>query len=283
MQHRDRRRRRGVPVGRPGVERPDPGEDAEPDVEGEEDPALEPQREHGGLELEEGKRRGAGAHVEREDPDQDERRAEEQVERQLHRRVLFRPDARLPVGPREDPPGPHVARRAPDPDQQVHREDGQLVEEEQDEEVQRREDAVHARHERQQQRVELLAPDRHGPRREDARGDDDRRQQHHQQADPVDAELVGDAQRRDQRDLLVELEPGRLVVVGGVGVDRQQRRDAGRHHGDPPHRAGAMARREHDEQRADERQPRDGRQDRQGEGAYRHSCAHTSSTPNATP
>src|SRR5215470_12170086 len=79
VEHRDRGRRGGVAVGRPGVERPDAGKDDEAHVEREEDPALERAREIGGLEIEERERAGAGVDVEREHAHQDEGRAEQKV------------------------------------------------------------------------------------------------------------------------------------------------------------------------------------------------------------
>src|SRR5436309_875817 len=166
---------------------------------------------------------------------------------------------------------PHLAARAPDADEQVHRQHRQLVEQEEHEEVERDEDTVHAGDEGEQQRVELLAPHRHRPRREDAGEDDDRGQQHQQQADAVHAELVVDPERRHQRDLPVELEAGaagerRLAVVRPVEPEGERGRDPGADGGDEPHRERTAARREHDQQRADERRPRDDRQDREAHG-----------------
>jgi hypothetical protein len=179
-----------------------------------------------------------------------------------------------------------VSAGAPDPDEQIHREHRKLIEEEQHEQIERHEHSVHTGHERQQQRVELLAARGHGPRREHARKDDDGRQKDHQQADPIDAELVVDAERRHQRHLFVELEARgqrRVAVVGQVEAERQHGGDAGRRDGNETHRERTAPRGEHDQQRADERHPRDQREDRQAHG-YR-SCAQTSrsSTPSATP
>src|SRR2546429_9137684 len=50
-------------------------------------------------------------------------------------RVLFRPDTCLAVRPGEDAARPDLAGRAPDSDQQVHRQHGELVEQEEHEEV----------------------------------------------------------------------------------------------------------------------------------------------------
>src|SRR5207248_3775003 len=146
---------RGVAVRRPGVEWPDARQDTEADVESQEDPALDARRDGGGLEVEERERRGAGVDVEREDADENERGAEQEVERELHRGVLLRADARLPVRPRKDAARAHLAGRAPDTDQQIHRKDGELVEQEEDEEIEGHEDAEDAGDERQQERVEL--------------------------------------------------------------------------------------------------------------------------------
>src|SRR5207247_627788 len=78
-------------------------------------------------------------------------------------------------------------------------------------------------------------------------------------------------ERRHQRDLLVELEAGaagerRLAVVRPVEPEGERGRDPGADGGDEPHRERTAARREHDQQRADERRPRDDRQDREAHG-----------------
>ena len=54
VEHGHRGGRGGVAVGRPGVQRPDAGQDAEAHVEGEKHPALQRRVEAGGLEVEEG-------------------------------------------------------------------------------------------------------------------------------------------------------------------------------------------------------------------------------------
>ena len=159
VEHRDRGRRRGVAVGRPGVQRPDAGQDAEADVEGEEHPRLQPRVELRRLQLEEREATPMpAADVEREDADQDERRPEAAGRASAssprtpwcRRRSRGTPSRRCPAG-RTSP------ARAPDADQQVHRQHGDLVEQEEDEEVERDEDAVDAGDQQQQQRVELLA------------------------------------------------------------------------------------------------------------------------------
>ena len=260
VKHRDRRRRRSVAIGRPRVQRPDTGEDPESDVEGQEHPALEATIERHALEVEERERADAGRCVQGEDSDQDERRTEEQIERQLHRRVLFRPDTCLAVRPGEDAARPNLAGRAPDSDQQVHRQHGELVEQEEHEEVEGDEHTEDAGDQRQQQRVELLTATGHRPRREHAREDDDAGQQDHQKAHAIDSQLVVDPQWRHQRQLLVELEAARLSVVGDVEPERERCRDPGGDGRDEADGPGAMTGGEHDQQCAHERGPRDERQ-----------------------
>ena len=158
MQHRHRGGRRRVAVRRPRVQRPDAGEDPEPDIEGQEHPRLQRR-----VELLRGKVRkendcDPARDEQRQDADEDEGRPEQQVQRQLHRRVLFRANAGSTERPAEDPLRPHFSRRTPDADEQVHRQHGDLVEQEEDEQVERDEDAVDAGDQDQQQRVELLAP-----------------------------------------------------------------------------------------------------------------------------
>jgi hypothetical protein len=156
----------------------------------QEDPRLQRRVDRHRLEIEERERSRAAGDVERENADEDERRPEQQVQRELHRRVFLGADAGAAERPAEDALRPDVARRPPDADQQIHRQHRDFVEQEEDEEVERDEDAVDAGDQQQQQRVELLAALLHRPRRERAGEDDDRSEQHHQRAHPVEPELV---------------------------------------------------------------------------------------------
>jgi hypothetical protein len=265
------------------VERPDPRQDAEAYVERQEHPALGHRRERDLGEREQGKGVHAGAEVEDEEADQDERRPEQEIEGQLHRRVFLGADARLAERPREEPLGSDLARRAPDADQEIHREDGDLVEEEEHEEVERDEDAEHPGHEREQERVELLVADADGPRREDAGEDDDRRQQDHQHRHAVGAQLDRDAEGADERVLLAELEPAGRRVVGQVEVDGQGEGHGGRPDRDQPHAEGAGPAQEHDEAGGDERGRRDEREHGAAVHAQRRQRTRTRSRPAVTP
>ena len=291
MQHGDRGGRGGVAVGRPGVQRPDSGQDAEAHVEGQEHPGLQPRIELAQLHLEERERRRVVRHVEGEDADQDEGGPEEQVEGQLHRGVFLGADAGAAEGPAEDALRAHLAARAPDADEQVHRQHRDLVEQEEHEQVERDEDAVDPGHQNQQQGVELLAAHLHGPGGPGPREDDDRGEQQHEQAHAVDAKLVVDAERRHQRHVLVELEAGRLPVVGHVDHEGEDQRHRGRGHGQPAHQQRVAPGQEHDQQGPDEGRPGDDGQHREAAQAERHRRAHRgqriqtirSSTPRATP
>ncbi len=242
-------------VGRPRVERPDAGEDPEADVERQEDPLLQRGAERHRLQRHERERVGSARDIQRENADEDERRPEEQVQRQLHRGVFLRADAGPPHRPAEDPLRLDVPRRSPDADEQVHRQHGDLVEEEEDEQIQRDEHAVDARDQQEEQRVELLPALLHRPRREHAREDDDRREQRKQRAHPVDAQQVRDPQRRDQLHLLAELESGRGAVVLHVDHERRDQRHGRADERGPPHEQRPAPREEHDDERAHERRP----------------------------
>jgi hypothetical protein len=90
------------------VERQDRREDAEADVEAQEHPRLQRGSMHACERRGTRTTRPAGD-VEREDADEDERRPEEQVQRQLHRRVFLGADAGAAERPAEDALRPHFA------------------------------------------------------------------------------------------------------------------------------------------------------------------------------
>ena len=211
-------------VRRPVVERPDAAQHREA-KEGRQEPGiLERRGKIGGLEQ---------AHIEgvetrfvvhRQRADESHHRTDEQVQGQFHGGVLARLDP------------------APNGDQQVHREDGDLVEEEQHEQVERGEDAEHARSQDEQEGKELartvLNTGRgmlvvNAPRDADAREHDDARQQDERRADAVHAEDQVHAQRgqpgifldelvaRHAVDQVLDVDPGRKDQGEGRRGQRQ--------------------------------------------------------------
>ena len=110
-------------------------------------------------------------------------RADQRVEEELDRRVL-------------------APRPAPDADQEVHRQQHDLPEDVEEEEVERAEHAHHAGVEQQEQREVALDRLVDAPRGERCRWNDQQRgQQHHGDADAVDADEVLDVEARDPRRL----------------------------------------------------------------------------------
>ena len=165
-----------------------------------------PARDHGQVE---GVHAGGGAvlEVEGEDGDQHEEGAHQRVEDELDGGV----DA---VGP------------APDPDDEIHRDQHRLPEDVEEEEVEGHEDAEHARLEQEHGDGELFpAPLHRVPRGEQCERHEERGQQHEEQADAVHAQVIRDPERRHPRALLHEL------VVGGGGVEAGVERH-GEHEGD---------------------------------------------------
>ena len=125
--------------------------------------------------------------------------------------------------------GVDAPRAAPDPDDEVHRDEHDLPEDVEEGEVERDEAAEHAGLEHQEgDRVaaDLLLDVRQREEQGDRR--QDRRQQDEEERDPVDADVVGDAELRDPRDLLAELEALREERIAsraaGRGPDRARRR-----------------------------------------------------------
>ena len=121
-----------------------------------------------------------------DDADQHQQRAEQRVEKELDRRV--------------DP-----VLAAPHPDQQRHRDQHDLPEDVEDEEIERHEHAEHAGFEQQQRDVILARPAIDGvPRPDDGDHREQRGQPDQDDRDPVDAHEVGDAEVRQP----VDLSPG---------------------------------------------------------------------------
>jgi hypothetical protein len=254
--HRARGRRLGVGVGEPGVEREHRDLDREGEEEREERGQLEGRREAArrvrreGAELREVEGadprtgvRGLVGEAGRQDRHEHEQRADEGVQDELDRRV-------------------DAVAAAPDPDDQVHRDEHDLPEDVEQEQVQREEHADQADLEDEERDHVFLDPrlDRLEAR-EDADPGQGRRQDDERGGQAIDAELVLDAEQRDPVGGLDVLEARARRQV----ADQQEQREHPGHERRPERRRpGIRARQDGDEDRADERQERDDRQDRHG-------------------
>ena len=119
--------------------------------------------------------------------------------------------------------GKHAAG-APDGDQQVHRQHGELVEEEEEEEVERGERAVDAgdEHEEQDEEVLVLVLDLPGDQR--AGEGDDAVEQDHRRGDAVDAEVQRDAVLAEEADVLQPVAADEELELLRVARPRSRRR-----------------------------------------------------------
>ena len=180
MHHRRRRRRRRVTERRPRVERPHRRKEPEPEQQTRERSHLRV-RGHPDVALQLLDVHCPGRVIDHQQPDQRQHRARRQVQRQLHRRVLFR----APVLARRQRPV-HA-------DQQIHRDHRQLVEEVEEKQIHRAERPADPRRQREEQDVILLLPvvDFAGDQRAGKRHEPDQQQQRHR--NPVHAELQIDA------------------------------------------------------------------------------------------
>ena len=240
-------------VRKPGVEREHRDLDREPDEEGEEHPELETRRVGGLHETEQVEGVFAGrpvvGEVERQDAEQHQDAAHQRVEEELDGRV-------------------ELPRAAPDPDEEVHRDQHHFPEHVEQEEVERHEDAEHSRLEQQQEDVVLLdALGDRLPGRQDGDEAEQRGHQDQQQADAVEAEVVLDADARDPLVALPELE----LRPGGVEREPKRQRDqepdkrrAVREPADPV--LVGLLDEEQDEERRDRRKEDHQRKDREVEG-----------------
>jgi len=144
--------------------------------------------------------------VERQEADDHQRRAEQRVEEELDRGVL-------------------ALLSTPDPDDEVHREQGDLEEDEEQDEVLGEERADHPRLEDQDQdeeRLGVLGLGEVVPRVDDAERHDQHRQGDHRQREPVERQVVVAVDERDPGLVDHELELAGPVVVE---VDEQQHAD----------------------------------------------------------
>ena len=232
-------------VGEPGVEREHRDLDREGEGAGEEEPELELRVDRRRRELRD--REGAEPRglVEHQEGDEHQHAARERVEEELHGGV--------------DPP-----LVAPDPDEEVHRDEHRLPEHVEEEEVERDEDPDHARLEEEHEDHELAHPvvDRR-PRAEEGERREERRQDDEPQRQPVDADVVRDPPRRDPGRLLDELHRGHVAEAG----DERERDREGRGRDEEAEallQRLVLAPREGDEDR-----PRHGQEDEQREDVAR--------------
>ncbi len=154
--------------------------------------------------------------VDEDDAGEQQDRAGERVEEELDRRVLA--------------PG-----TAPDPDQEVHREEHQLPEHVEEEEVERGEDAHHPREEEEVHRVVALRALLDVPRRDRRDERDERGQEQERDADPVDAHVVADVEGGDPGPVLheaVALGAGGGALAVRVALPDRDRREEGRDAGE---------------------------------------------------
>ena len=119
-------------------------------------------------------------HVGDENADENERAAEEGIERQLHRAVF-------PVG------------RSPDRDQEIFRHDHEFVENEEEEQIGAQENAVRTADDEQEPEKEFVRPLSRRSRKKEPRRPRSARYQDHRQADAVDREMIVHPERRNPR------------------------------------------------------------------------------------
>src|SRR4029450_11670699 len=136
-QHRARGGRGDVTSRRPGVERPNAGEDREYEKQNWERPRLEWCIELKLRELIQIERTSAA--VDRDDSEKNEGAAKKRIERQFHRAVF-------------------LVRRTEDRDQEIFRDDDELVEKKEEKQIGAEEDAVGTAHHQQEPEEKLFRP-----------------------------------------------------------------------------------------------------------------------------
>ena len=141
--------------------------------------------------------------VQHQDGDQHQHAAEQRVQEELDRRVF-------------------APRAAPDADQEVHRQQHHFPEHVEQEEVERQEDAQHARFQQQEQDAVGLDVLVDRPARAHRQHADERRQHDQRKADAVEAHEVVDVERRNpgQREGVLHARPRRRRT-GRVGAGRR--------------------------------------------------------------
>src|SRR5581483_1244797 len=115
----------------------------------------------------------------------------------------------------------------------VHRDDRELVEEEEEEEVERHVDPHRRRAEDQEIDIKLLQAVLHMPGDEDPCEHQEGGGQNHRGADPVDAEQKGDAELLRPDGALDKLKTAPALVERIQEIKREKEREAGEENGDP--------------------------------------------------
>ena len=187
MEHRHSGRGRGMTIGRPCVEREQGSQHTEADEDEGEEGILNGHRN--------GVRRlgdGVDVHgehaavdavevVDAEDAKDEQGRAAHQHQGQLHGRIL-------------------LAARAPHANEQVHGDEGYLIEHKHGEHVGADEEAEHTRRQQGEPEEVFLGEGLQLPRGEGAREDDDARQEQHNHGDAVYAHSILDVERLEPVD-----------------------------------------------------------------------------------
>ena len=223
-------------IRQPGVNRPHRHLDRERSEEPEPQPSLHMGRK-GGLEQHRDVGRSRGP-VHGHDREQHQHRAGERVEEELEGRV-------------------HAVPVAPDANDDEHRDEAALEEQIKEHQVERDEDADHQRlHHQEGDHVRLHPGLDRGPRCDDANWHDEGREQHERHRNAVDAKLVQDRVREPVA-FLDKLKARLRRVEAAPGDKAQHEGDQSREQGDPARVSLgrlAIARKQQDEQRANQRQ-----------------------------
>ena len=243
--HRAAGGRLDVRVGQPGVQREDRHLDRERQRERREAEHLRRQRQRQmrdvGVVEAVAAAGGVPLPVQVEDRHQHQQRSDQRVDDELDRRV-------------------QAALAAPDPDDEVHRDQHQLPEDVEDEQVQREEGADHAGLEHQHGDHELAhlhVADADRLRRQQRHWHQERRQQDQPQRDAVDAQVEADPQRSDPDLIHFQLEAGLIGVEVWQHQQRHQEGDERRQQAEAAVNRLLLARHQHDQGGAEQGKQRD--------------------------
>ena len=236
-------------IRQPGVEGEHRHLDGEANEEDDKDPELEIRRNHAGdlMELRDeerlrvaqttpAKKTRAVVEIESQDSQQHQHRAHQRVEKELDG-------------------GVEPARSTPNADQKVHRDQHDLPEHIEQEEVHRHENAHHAGLQQEQEDVVLLLSRLDGgPGRQESQNSEEGRQQDQQQGDTVDPELVSGTDGLDPGRTFAKLKQIPLAIKGEPKRYRDDEVDQSDQRGEGANARGVLLlHEEHHEQRAYQR------------------------------